>query len=75
MTKPTDRYRKLLEKEKDKLTSHINSVFYSMEIILDNVDQRIQQREIAADVKGKYETKTEASRSQKDSSKKDNTTK
>ena len=58
MTKPTDRYRKLLEKEKDKLTSHINSVFYSMEIILDNVDQRLKQREIAATIdKGEYETK------------------
>lgn len=67
MVKPTKRYRDLLAKEKEKLHTHINSVFYSMEIILDNVDQRIEQREIVANVKGKYETKrkTEESRSDK----------
>jgi len=58
MVSQTKRYRDLLAKEKEKLTTHINSVFYSMEIILDNVDQRIKQREIAATIdKGEYETK------------------
>lgn len=69
--KPTKRYRDLLAKEKDKLFTHINSVFYSMEIILDNVDQRLEQREIAANIKkGEYETKrkTEESRSDKKNS-------
>lgn len=61
MARRTKKFRELLERHKKAVLKEIDKFYYSVEVMLDNVDQEYEQRRTAQNNKaGEYENKDQA---------------